>query len=345
MFNLNIIPEAACCIVDRTATVAGLSFDAFVVVATIVFLFIFSRSEKKFIGHFAVTAFAVFIFEMFTSPLWQNPNLGKLAYIYQDVSWVLTIGWTTMILAVVLLVDTFFVRMHEKKRFFLYILGMSLVGFVAEIAVMNIGLRAYSTEVLNTLWGTRILNVPIEALYYIPVFSALVIGFYKYWANVLGGKAVVPERRKRWARSLGLSVIAVFLFELMIEPMVVNANLPSWSYIYHDISILMTVGWIIIVWIAILAIDKFFIHYNLVSRFTLYLLTASAMALPLEAWFMTNGYRVYGESAVKNFSGYTFPVLGIPVEVVFAIPLYLALVIAFIRYWEIILVNQNQIKE
>lgn len=341
---IDIIPRATCCLIDRVATMGGLSFDIFVFISVGMVLYFLSRREKNFIGHFAVTAFGVFIFEMFTSPLWENPHLGQFAYIYQDVSWVLTIGWAAMILAVVLLVDTFFSNMRESKRFFLYMLGMAVVGFTAEIIVVKMGLRVYSPEVLNTLWGAHILDVPVEALYYIPVFSALVIGFYKYWANVLDEKAVVPERQKRWVRSLGISVAAVILFELMIEPMVVNTNLALWSYIYHDISILMTGGWVLIVWAAILCVDKYFIHYNLVSRFTLYLLVASSLALPLEAWFITHGFRVYGPSAVKNFSGYIFPGVGIPVEVVFAIPLYLALVIAFIRYWEIILTIKEQDK-
>lgn len=250
-----------------------------------------------------------------------------------------------MILSVVLLVDTFFKQMADKKKFFLYIFGMSLVGFVAEVAVVNMGLRAYSPEVLNTLWGARIFGVPVEAFYYIPVFSALVIGFYKYWVYVLNEEAVVPERQKKWFRSLGISIVAVLLFELMIEPMVANTNLPAWSYIYHDISILMTGGWVLIVWAAILCVDKFFIHYNLVSRFTLYLIGSTIIAVPLETWLITNGYRVYSQSAITNFSGYTFPALGVPLEVVFAIPFYLALVIVFIRYWEIMLTTQRKSKK
>lgn len=237
-----------------------------------------------------------------------------------------------------------FSNTRESKRFFLYLLLMSVVGFIAEVCVVKMGLRTYSPEVVGALWGPRILSVPIEAFYYIPVFSALVIGFYKYWANVLDEKAVVPERQKKWIRSLGISVVAVLLFELMIEPMVFNANLPSWSYIYHDISLIMTGGWILIVWVAILSIDKYFIHYNLVARFTLYLLVACSLALPLEAWLITHGFRVYGPSTVENFSGYIFPGVGIPVEVFFAIPLYLALVVSFIRYWEIILIAKYQDK-
>jgi hypothetical protein len=42
--------------------------------------------------------------------------------------------------------------------------------------------------------------------------------------------------------------------------------------------------------------------------------------------------RVYGPSATANFTGFRTIVGNLPVEVVVAIPLYLALVICFIRY-------------
>jgi hypothetical protein len=329
--------QGGTCSVEKAATMGGISFGILVVVATAIFLYIFSKIEKKFLAHFAIIAFGVFIFELFTSPMWENSRLGEWAYIYHDVSWILTIGWSTLILSVILLVDKFFKNLHEWKRFFLYMAGMALVGFLAEVAVVNLGLRTYSPEVLNALWGLRIWNVPIEALYYIPVFSALVIGFYKYWVNVINQKAIVPERRKRWGRSLIVSIFAVLLFELMIEPMVVNMNLPDWSYIYRDISFLMTGGWIIIVWLAIGLVDKVFIHYNLTARFMLYILGGSIIALPLESWFISSGYRVYGETAASEFSGFTLPFTSIPLEVIIAVPLYLVLIIAFIRYWEIVL--------
>jgi hypothetical protein len=337
---LDLLLKGGTCNVEKAATMAGVSFDVFVIVATVILLVILSRMRKNFLVHFSIVALGVFIFEMFTSPMWMNSGLGKFAYIYQDVSWILTIGWSTLILSIVILVDRFFKNTHEWKRFFLYMVGMSLVGFLAELAVVNIGLREYSPEVLGALWGVHIWNVPIEAFYYIPVFSALVIGFYKYWVNVIDQKAVVPVRRKKLLRSFIISIVAVLLFELMIEPMVINANLPEWSYIYRDISLLMTGTWIIIVWLAISIIDKLFAHYDLSARFVLYMILGGVLSVPVEFWFISNGYRVYGQSAVDNFSGVVTPFSQLPIEVIFAIPLYLALMIGFIRYWEIILNNK-----
>ena len=40
--------------------------------------------------------------------------------------------------------------------------------------------------------------------------------------------------------------------------------------------------------------------------------------------------------ATRNFCGYNTWLTGVPVEVALAIPLYMALVIGFVRYWEIV---------
>ncbi len=72
-----------------------------------------------------------------------------------------------------------------------------------------------------------------------------------------------------------------------------------------------------------------------------YLAVVGVIVLPIEAWFINNGFRLYGPSAVANFSGFNTAITNVPVEVAFAIPLYLALVIAFTKYWELGLGGQR----
>ena len=335
MFDKIFIPTCDCSY--RVASNAGLFFDGFVVLATVVLLIILAKTHKRFLYHYFAVMVGVSIFEVFTSPLWNNPHFGSYAYYYRDVSWVLTLGWTTLILSVMLLVDTLFKKATEVKKFFLYLLGMSLFGFLAESTVVFLGLRTYSDEVLNTLWGPRVWSVPVEAFYYIPLFSALIIGFYKYWVQVIEKIALVPEKKIKWTRSLFISVITVFMFELMVEPMVINTNLPEWSYVYKDISIIMTGVWVLMIWLSVKLVDKYFLHLDLKKRFGLYVLVGSVLAIPLEYWYMGNGFRVYGDSAMRDFIGYTVPMTNLPLEILFAMPMYFALMMAFIRYWEFIL--------
>ena len=322
------------CAFDKTATSAIITFEVVVIIATIAAIWGLSHLKDKLWQRYLIMAIGVFLFEFFTSPMWNNYKLGPWAYVYQDVSWVLTLGWTTLILTTVILIDKFFASLRTWQRFGLYLLFLTVAVLILESIVVNLGIRSYAPEVQAVFLGYKVFGVNIEVFYYVPVFMTLVISFYKYWSLVLDQDLIIPVKKRRWLGSLVLSILGIFLFELMIEPMVVNTNLPSWSYIYRDVSILMTGLWVLLIWLAIYIVDRFFIHLDLAPRFVIYLGVIAILILPLEAWFINNGFRVYGPSATANFTGFTTVITNIPVEVSAAIPLYLALVIAFIRYWE-----------
>jgi hypothetical protein len=212
---------------------------------------------------------------------------------------------------------------------------------IFEAIVVQLGIRSYAPETLEAALGTLPFGVPVGTVYYVPVFMALVISFCKYWDFLIFDRALVPVKRKSWARSLAISFLAVFLFEFMVEPMVVNARLPAWSYIYRDISILITGGWIVAVWIAINLVDRFFAPLGLLQKFIGYLAVVFVIILPVESWLILHGYRVYGATATAAFSGLTLPLTRIPVEVAFGIPFFFALVLSFVKYWEIVLENRE----
>jgi hypothetical protein len=326
----------------KTPTLNTIIFELAVIAGTILAFFLLSKFKKNFLKHYFVVMIGVAIFEIFTAPMWHNSHLGNWAYIYKDVSWVLNIGWSSLILSVVIFTDSFFKKISAWKRFFVYLVILTPVIFLLETLVTNIGIRTYSPEVLHALSGISLIGTPIEGFYYFPVFIALVIGFYKYWSFMLDKVPVVPLKNVPLFKKLILTFIGVFLFELMIEPMVTNAKLPSWSYIYRDISFIMSGLWILIIWASTSIVDHFFIHFNLTRRFILYLAISALIATPLEALLIDNGYRIYGPTATSNFSGVKSIIFNVPIEVIFAIPMYLALIIGFIRYWEIITKNIHE---
>ncbi len=325
---------------ERALTVPVLIFDLFVVGAAIaVFLLLNRFTDKLWLRAVVMTA-GVFIFELFTAPMWINEHLGRWAYIYCDLSWILTLGWTAMILGVVVLVDRWLSHWSEPKRFAAYLGILLVLVTVAEMVVVGIGIRKYAPEVLETVSGIYMLGVPIEILYYVPVFTALVIAFYKYWNFVIDDAALVPVKKRKWLRAIVIAFIAVFLFELVVEPMVKNEKFPEWSYVYNDITFLMTGMWVLLIAVAAVVIERITIGLSIPLRFAAALLLISALVLPIESWLIVNDYRVYGESAVMNFSGFKTPITGVPVEVAFAIPCYMALIVGFIRYWETVLDNR-----
>ena len=332
------------CLFDKVATGPIIFFEIFILISVAVLLWILSKNIKHVWMKFGIMAMGIFIFEFFTHPLWYNYKMGSWAYVYRDVSWILTFGWSILIMVPIELIDNYGKKIAEWKRFFLYLLSGFFLGIIGETIVVNIGIRSYSPEAHEIISDTLIpgLNIPLGALYYIPVFMALVIGFYKYWSFVIDKKLLVPIKKRKWIRDFLIAATGVFLFEVMIEPMVTNTGLPSWSYIYRDLSFLMTGGWILIIWLAVSLVDKFFIHLDLVERFILYIISATLITLPIEALLIINKIRLYGESASANFSGYSIPLTTIPVEVMFAIPFYLVLIVAFNKYWMFILDNKNK---
>ncbi len=324
---------------DKTLTTSSFAFILLVVIGTAMALTLLYRTKKLPWRHFGMMFLGVLIFEMFTAPLWNNAHLGSFGYLYRDVSWILTLGWTSLILLVVLGVDFFAKKLKEYQRFFLYLLFVLLIAIPFEALLVFIGVRSYAPEVESIIRNSFIsgTSIPLQIFYYIPVFSALVIGFYKYWMLHYTDQPLIPLKKEKLGRTLVLTVLAVILFEVLVDPMVVNKGFPEWSYIYRDMSIILTGAWIVAIWIVTSLVDSFFKHLDLVKRFSLYLVFGSLLTWPVESLLIKEGFRVYGPSATDNFSGFVTPLTGVPVEIAFAIPFYLTLMICFVRYWQITL--------
>ena len=328
------------CNFEKAATPATLGFQFFVFAAVVGCGFLLPKMINRVWLRFLLMSVGVLLFELFTGPMWHNYRLGEWAYVYHDVSWILTIGWTALILSVVTICDRLLSSWYEWKRFPVYLGVLTIIGFVLEILVVNIGIRGYAPQTLAMLSGVQIAGVPIEALYYIPVFMSLVICFYKYWSFILvDQRPLIPLKHRNWGRSFLLAFLGIFLFEVMIEPMVKNEQFPTWSYIFHDITVVLTGIFILIVGLVAAIIGKFFAHYPTPIRFFMALGIASAIALPTEAWLINHGYRIYQENVTHQYLGYTLPLLNVPIELLFGVLLYMTLVIVFIRYWETILDN------
>jgi hypothetical protein len=334
------LPLLPACGVDRSPTMAGLLFQGAVLAASVAALAWLARFRDRLGQRFLVMALGVLIFELFTAPMWHNAHLGPWAYLYRDVSWVLTLGWSVLFLLVVEGGDRLLPRWRAWRRFLLDLVVLTLLVVPLEWLVVQLGIRSYAPEVREAALGGWIEGMPVAVLYYVPVFAALVIGFYRYWCFVIDDALLIPVRRIRWRRGLLLTLAAVLLFELMVEPMVVNRGFPAWTYLYRDVSLLMSGLWVLVIAITAALVYRLGATLPIALRFLLALGIATAVALPIEYALVVSGFRVYGPSAVANFSGFTIPVLKAPVEIAFAIPCYLALVIGFIRYWEIVLDNR-----
>lgn len=311
------------------------AFEVAVVASALLTYWFLRRRVHRLRGHFILVAISVFLLEFFTGPMWQNRNLGFWAYVYSDVSWIYTLGWTSLIILVVYLIDVVVGAEKPWRRFAGYLLLLTPIALVFDAISVGLGIRVYSPEVLEAAGPARIpvLDVPLAGLYYIPVFMTLALSSYKHWLSVVEPAATTPARLPLLPR-LVLTTLAVFLFEIVVEPMATNRNFPSWSYIYRDITVIMTGFWVVLVTVCTMAVDRILPREDFRYRFAASLGLITLIATPVEGWFIQSGYRVYGPSATADFLGFRTIIGDIPIEVMAAIPLYLSLVIAFVRYWD-----------
>ncbi|MDH4091941.1 MAG: hypothetical protein OEV74_21540 [Cyclobacteriaceae bacterium] len=338
MFENFKIPNNCNCV--KELTTGTLVFDIVVLAAVIGGLYLLRKSDPKIFKRFLIMSAGVLIFEVFTAPMWDNSHLGAYAYVYLDVSWILTFAWAILFIGVIRLVDNLWPEWREWKRFLVCLVMATGVAVILEIIVLQLSIRTYSPEVQERFYGLTLLGAPLEILYFAPVFSSLIIGFYKFWNYYLDEIPLVPSRKKVTVRNFIIALLGVAFFEIMIEPMVDNENFPSWSYYYYDVNIVLTLVWVLVIWLSTTLIDRFFIHLDMLLVFVLYVSVGTVLYMPIESWFIRNGYRVYGESATANFTGIQAPYFDAPVEVLFAIPLYLMLMLSFIRYGRIIMENK-----
>jgi len=160
-----------------------LLFEALVVIVTIAILAIMKSSgQKDVMKKFGLMLIAVFLFQIMSEPMWVNSNLDSWAYLYGNVSWILTFGWASIFFLTFLIVDKGFKKMHEKNKFWLYLLVATIITVPAESLILKLGIRSYATLLSSTFSGLMIplTQVPIEVLFAVPMISALIIPFYKY---------------------------------------------------------------------------------------------------------------------------------------------------------------------
>jgi len=342
------IPFITCtgsaCIFDKTPDWFTLIFEIVVIAIALILLIWFSEKDSKVFYKYFFILLGVLLFDFFTHPMWNSYRLGSWAYIYRDVSWILSINLANLILISTKIAESIFKNKTDAIKFIYSVLFMIPFVWLSEWLLITMGVRSYSPEIQVIMPNLFLFKVPIGALYYIPAYTALLIGFAKYWELYLENKPLVPVRKPDWKVSLPISLIVVFLFEIMVEPMVQNVGLPKWSYIYRDISFLLSGLWVLVIWLSINIIDRKLFYFDLVRKFIAYMILAGLIMLPVESFLIRAGIRVYGPSATANFSGFMIPYFNVPSEIAFAIPFYLALVIATIKYWHILYENRKVAK-
>ena len=164
--------------------VGVLIYEISIITTTIlIWLFMTKRGYKNITRKFILLFLGVLLFEIISEPMWLNIGFDSWAYIYRDITWVLTLGWVNAFMLAILAVDYFFRETTEKKKFFLYLLFIAALVIPAEAMMISMGLRGYADFLLETMRSGLVIPViylPVEAIYAVPIFCSLILSFYKY---------------------------------------------------------------------------------------------------------------------------------------------------------------------
>jgi hypothetical protein len=341
MINLQFFPNAGCminrslCLFDATLSTAGIIVILTVLVGLFITYNLLKQRSNNPWRHLLILGLGVLLFELFTAPMWNSEHLGSITYIYNDLSLVLTTGWVVVFMLSFIFVDTLFPGLHQNIRFFIYLVPITISTIITETLFYEFGIRSYAPEVWEASMG-NLGVLPIEILYYAPVFASLVISFYLAWTTKIKLNLHNAFEKNQIVRSAVILTIGITLYELLVEPIVQTPGFPSWSYFYQDISFVRIGLWVIMLFIGTWLGSLIVKSKKIVSDqkvFWVYVMSSAAVFYVVETILLKNRGRVYTASVTENFMGLVLPIMGTPVEVVLAIIIYLTVIISFLKYW------------
>ena len=343
--------EALVCQIDKIMTQQGLFYNLLAFVGTFLTLWLVSRRKKHVVVYYLIMFLGCFLFDMLTAPMSHYIHLGEWAYIYRGVSWVMIMGFATILFAGVNMIDYVLPMIWSKiklREWQKYLMSVGLITvvliFFEQLTVFGfLNVRVMAPETLRDFetmrfFGTNVSGIEIGWTF---VLAALLVAFYKYLSFAYEKRVFVPVKKAHLIRNTVIALIGITLFELMISPMVTNVGFPSWTFFIFDITLVTVLAWAIIVAVSDWLVNKVMLGSSLFKRFVATVSVASLMLLPLEWFFIERGYRVYTQSTMDNLSGFNFLWTNLPLEMIFSALFYMALVVAFVKYWAIILDNKR----
>lgn len=320
---------------DKTTSLEIIAFEITAVLFFIGSALFLRRTQKKIFSKLGVAFIFFLLFEMFTASMLSAQKLGPWAYVYITSSWITSMVYGTLAVWADYLTNKFLPK-YSTPNFFVATGIMAIFTMAMEVLLISLGIRVYSTDTLASL-DTGAMG--IFFVYYSFIIALITISFYRYWNLGLDKEAIIPMKYVNLPSFLACFA-AIISFDIMTETMVRNKGFWQWSYIYHDISVVLTLIGTIIIWLAIVLVNHYFNYFGIAKKFGANFLIAIAPVFALECYLINRGMRIYNHDTISNFSGLQIPIINMPVEVFFGSVFYLALVLPLASYI-IFLINQN----
>lgn len=293
------------------------------------------RNYRFFLWRFFALLFWVLCFESLTWALWINNNLWSYSYIYNDVSWIMTLTWSSMIMLFKFIFDRFCQKWNLLREFLFVIIFSSITGLSLLIYLKNIWVFSYSSEMQQIVssWFT-IFWRPLEALLYFPVFIFTVYSFYKYWELAMYNKNLFKSYKINYWKDLIIGGITIALIWYLMHPLLETNNVLNYLFLLFSlILILIVTNYVINVWR----------NLHLFIRFLLGSFVYAIWSLIVLQLFLSNKLISFSQSILNTFAWETPSIEYITIaDVGWGWVLVLAyFIISIVKYFKIVSLNKD----
>ncbi len=149
---------------------------------------------------------------------------------------------------------------------------------------------------------------------------------------------------EKYFKRFSLAFAGVLIFEYFTHPLWINKNLQWWSFLYLDVNWIVTLCWVDLILICLYSTEYLLEKLPERKRFLPLMGLIIIAGLYLEWLFLRLNIRGYPVE-VQTYLGETYRILNVvPVIEIIYIPIFMALIIGFIRYWEVITSKKEVLK-
>lgn len=314
-------------------TSAAIVFEVFVGLLTLLIVLYGTTHYRFFLWRFFALVFGVFCFEWLTGAIWNISWLGSYAYIYGDISWVMTLAWSSILFGIKFMHDTLVKNKNLLKEFLYIVLWGSILLGLLIIILKDAWIFSYSKTMQETLsTAPMIFGRPLESLLYIPTFIFTVYSFYKYWELAMYDKRLFSDYTIHPGKDILVAWVIVCLIWYLMHPLLEMTL--GWT-------ILMIIGyiaWLIIVSYIINSIRDYpLFQRNIWGVFLFSVWGVWLLNSMIGLWFVGISESVKDTYAVETFQ---IPWLNITDVEFIGVILFSCLLIAVIKYFKIVTTNR-----
>ena len=319
---------------SRELTQQALVFEIFAGISLLCIIYYGVKHYRFFFWRFFALALGVFCFEGLTWAMWNNAHLGNLAYIHNDISWVMTLIWTGLIFLNKFLYDATCRSKTLIKEFSYITLGTSMFAWVTLWILKTIGVFSYSTTMDSYASSAgSLFGIPLEAMLYLPVFIFTSYTFYKYWELAMYHRHLFSHYSVSLKKDIVISACTILLIGYLMHPLL---QMTLWS------TFVLVIAYLVGLTLTSLMVGQIK-DIPLFQRYIAGIFVLSMFGMIIVSLMMDHSMISLSQSIKDTHTVNTVlvPWLSISDVEFVGIILFSCLLIAIVRYFKIVTDNSN----